>query len=784
MAAKKMKKYQKIIRVTAFLVLSIMVGVILNENSFAQSFPISECTHISTGDGNWTSASNWNTNPAPGRSQSGSNIICIDGNSITVNELEFSGTSQLRILNNGSLQVTGGNVDFEDNTSFIVINSSYIQDEGVGNTALNESTIYWENSLISSGDNLEIMNSNDVQIINSCVFAFQDFELEKSGTSGSPVRIINSLIFSGFSFTGNTEIEESIIEMENARFVVGQDGNFFKISKGEVNGSIFSLFGDEDIITDDTNGTVALNRWYADNMDDGAGLFDPLPARDSNSDFTLNQECDDTIETEDDISLILTQGPCWRTLTSPVAGDTYAGFLARFRTNDTDFGGLWTQGDGITGARSDDFGDPNVFTLNANGNDWVPVTDLTQPIPAGTGFLISVFDQDEYNNPASAGFDKIAVIADSEPENNPLTVNLGTLNGTTDASEGFSMLGNPFKTSIEFDLLNLDQVQEIAWIYDRNAGGTTNGNNGGWISWNGNSGDIEDGVITPGQGFVVRNNQSASNPSVEFPAGAKTSGGEFYGKEINRPDFVRMEIDGEELYNSMWLEFMETGSFDETTGDAMQLMPFESDYAIFSSRKNNGTLMDIGRFPSADTELNIPVIVEVTRAGTYTIRATNMQISAGAELYLKDLDTGISTPITENMEYTFTIRQAAKTRGNSCFTAPQQAKAATGNRFMVTTNPNISDSHNNLPQEFRLSQNYPNPFNPSTQIRFELPQQGDVNLAVYDMTGRLVVTLAEGTMQAGSHTVTFNAENLSSGVYIYRLQAGSTVLSRKLTLIK
>jgi hypothetical protein len=89
-----------------------------------------------------------------------------------------------------------------------------------------------------------------------------------------------------------------------------------------------------------------------------------------------------------------------------------------------------------------------------------------------------------------------------------------------------------------------------------------------------------------------------------------------------------------------------------------------------------------------------------------------------------------------------------------------------------------------LPSQFTLHQNYPNPFNPTTVISYRLAVNTFVTLKVYDELGRLVKTLVEDRQTAGIHSATFNASNLSSGVYFYRLNAGSFVNTKKLFVIK
>jgi hypothetical protein len=89
-----------------------------------------------------------------------------------------------------------------------------------------------------------------------------------------------------------------------------------------------------------------------------------------------------------------------------------------------------------------------------------------------------------------------------------------------------------------------------------------------------------------------------------------------------------------------------------------------------------------------------------------------------------------------------------------------------------------------VPTQINLLQNYPNPFNPTTTIRFELPAASNVTLEVYNTLGQRVRTLVSENRPAGSHAVTFDAAGLSSGVYMYRLQVGNTVMHKKMVLMK
>lgn len=91
---------------------------------------------------------------------------------------------------------------------------------------------------------------------------------------------------------------------------------------------------------------------------------------------------------------------------------------------------------------------------------------------------------------------------------------------------------------------------------------------------------------------------------------------------------------------------------------------------------------------------------------------------------------------------------------------------------------------NSVPQKFELLNNYPNPFNPSTVISYNLPIDSKVSLKIFDVLGNEVATLVDDQMTAGTHSVTFNAGSLTSGVYIYSIQAGNFTQTKKLMLTK
>jgi hypothetical protein len=96
----------------------------------------------------------------------------------------------------------------------------------------------------------------------------------------------------------------------------------------------------------------------------------------------------------------------------------------------------------------------------------------------------------------------------------------------------------------------------------------------------------------------------------------------------------------------------------------------------------------------------------------------------------------------------------------------------------------VAEEKSTLANSFTIEQNYPNPFNPSTTIRYGLPQRTNVTLSVFNTLGQQIAILVNGPQEAGYHDAKFDGRNLASGVYYYRLQAGSYVQTKQLLLLR
>lgn len=156
-----------------------------------------------------------------------------------------------------------------------------------------------------------------------------------------------------------------------------------------------------------------------------------------------------------------------------------------------------------------------------------------------------------------------------------------------------------------------------------------------------------------------------------------------------------------------------------------------------------------------------------------------LALESGKRLVARPGNMGSATSVTlrglrPNTTYYWSVQSIDNLYNGSAFAEEQS----------FVSGPVSIDGGMELPTEVTLSQNFPNPFNPSTTIRFGLPVSDQVRISVYDITGRLVSQIADARFEAGYHVVNFNGSRLASGVYLYRLETGGTVLTQKMSLIK
>ena len=125
-----------------------------------------------------------------------------------------------------------------------------------------------------------------------------------------------------------------------------------------------------------------------------------------------------------------------------------------------------------------------------------------------------------------------------------------------------------------------------------------------------------------------------------------------------------------------------------------------------------------------------------------------------------------------------------KSAGNLSLDDIELSVADINGDLLYLTHSNSGEIYQSGPHVFGLGALYPNPFNPSTEVSFSLPMDAHVKLSVYDLRGQEVAKIFEGSQSVGQHSYTWDASDLSSGVYYVRLQSGNMVASQKALLVK
>jgi hypothetical protein len=178
--------------------------------------------------------------------------------------------------------------------------------------------------------------------------------------------------------------------------------------------------------------------------------------------------------------------------------------------------------------------------------------------------------------------------------------------------------------------------------------------------------------------------------------------------------------------------------------------------------------------------LNIYELPPAPPSGLFDIRFISGRIA-------EDLNNSIQTIELNGIEYPFKIKinnidlRLQDVSGEEINVIVRSGEEITINNTAIKK---LKVSEEIIPANYSLEQNYPNPFNPITTIKFSLPQPGNVNLKIFNMLGEEVVTLVNSFLEAGFHTVDFDASEFKGGFYIYRLETGEFREVKKMILLK
>jgi len=461
----------------------------------------------------------------------------------------------------------------------------------------------------------------------------------------------------------------------------------------------------------------------------------------------------------------------WQFLGSPSTGEPYNALLSN----------VWTQG--ATGA-STTAGSPSVFTWNETVQQFEAVADLNQTTTNGQGFMAFLFEDDEPTVAGIQGGWPKLLVSEGDRKTGEASLPVTYTQGVDSTLNGFNLVSNPYNEAIDWEAptgWTKTNINDAIYIWD----GTANSGNGAYKQRVGGVGD-QINVIVPLQGFFVQASDTGAVLTVREEA--KTTGGSLLkAPGTDQLAVLNMNITTQGFEDKAYFVFRNEAKIYKDNLDAVQLKSLSEKRVQLFSLSADGKALAINSLPNnLDGVTEIPIHLESTESGEYILDWNLNNLPANWEFSLTDHETGITTDLKTTGSYSFQLTENSKAEEKSK-NKLLIAKSNMPARFtlQIAAGTAVStESVTGIPTDFSLNQNYPNPFNPSTNIDFGLPQTSDVRIIVYNLLGQQVMTLVDENLQAGFHTVRFDASALSSGIYLYQIQTESFRQTKKMILIK
>ena len=255
-------------------------------------------------------------------------------------------------------------------------------------------------------------------------------------------------------------------------------------------------------------------------------------------------------------------------------------------------------------------------------------------------------------------------------------------------------------------------------------------------------------------------------------------------------DQIIIDVPGNPAWNQDAVELYFDGTNNHTTETALSAGQYQFTFPHWMKGQEAGKLTSIfgATFDTTGVEFKIADRDARGNVGVLTEEGSGWNLEVKIPLAALGIDgTSLGAPLgfelqqDNSSDATVGRGQMAKWWNSS---NNSWANAALWGYAKLGAPAGVKGKPSSVISSYKLEQNYPNPFNPSTKITFELAKTEKVKLAVYNLLGEQVAVLVNGTRSAGSQTITFDAKNFSSGVYFYKLEAGSTMLTKKMMLLK
>jgi hypothetical protein len=395
-----------------------------------------------------------------------------------------------------------------------------------------------------------------------------------------------------------------------------------------------------------------------------------------------------------------------------------------------------------------------------------------------------VYDRDYLADTESNVWPKV-IQSNRKPNLADVDISLTKTFGIAD-SVSFSLIGNPYPFEVDWEAtltFASENIDPFYYVWDAS-------NNryqfyGAGISINGGT-----NAIKPYQGFWAGTTVETSPLSFKKDTRIQPVGGE---KQSTSGRLALEVFDGKNSEQTR-IQVVEPKARELK---ALQLAPLSADYTMIYSRGADGRQYDVQTVKSDVNQVEIPIRIASTGFDSLVIRWPELtQMPNNWEVILVDEASGKVINLLEQTEYVIVgaLAKAVGIKQDSTFVPTLSGKMGATEQqgvqyfnFVLKMGIGVStsiESETLLPQELTLAQNYPNPFNPSTQIRFGLPQSGQVNLTLFDVTGRKVTELMNDVKNAGWHELRFDASRLSSGIYFYQIRTAQGTLTKKMMLVK